>query len=78
MDIVAIEAILKKNISNCVVKMKADGNKLDLLLVSEDFAGLKRVQRQQRVYRLLDDRIKSGEIHAISMKVMTPEEMPAS
>ena len=76
MHLAAIEALIKANISHCRVEMAADGNRLDLLLVSAEFAALNRVQRQQKVYRLLDDRIKSGEIHAISMKLMTPEEAP--
>ena len=78
MDLAAIEALIKENISHSVVEMAADGNRLDLRLVSVEFASLSRVQRQQKVYRLLDDRIKSGEIHAISMKLMTPEEAAAA
>ena len=74
MDPEAIELLLKDNISDCLVEMSVEGNKLDLVLISRDFAGLNRVKRQQKVYRLLDTRIKSGEIHAVSMKLMTPDE----
>jgi acid stress-induced BolA-like protein IbaG/YrbA len=42
--------------------------------VSNEFAGLSRVKRQQKIYALLDDRIKSGEIHAVSMITQTLEE----
>ncbi|MEK9871115.1 MAG: BolA/IbaG family iron-sulfur metabolism protein, partial [Gammaproteobacteria bacterium] len=35
---------------------------------------LNRVKRQQKIYALLDDRIKSGEIHAVSMVTKTPAE----
>jgi acid stress-induced BolA-like protein IbaG/YrbA len=43
-------------------------------LVSEAFSGLSRVKRQQLVYSFLNEKINSGEIHAVSMKCLTPEE----
>ena len=50
------------------------GNKLSLKIASEEFEGLNRVKRQQIIYALLDEKIKSGEIHAVSMVTQTPEE----
>ena len=47
---------------------------LGLMLVSEAFSGLSRVKRQQLVYSFLNEKINSGEIHAVSMKCLTPEE----
>jgi stress-induced morphogen len=41
--------------------------------VSADFEGLRLVQRHQKVYTALGDRMKS-EIHALSFKALTPEE----
>ncbi len=74
MDLEAIEKTLKDSLSDCQVELVAEGNKLMVQLVSDDFAGLNRVKRQQKVYGLLDDRIKSGEIHAVSMVTLTKEE----
>jgi acid stress-induced BolA-like protein IbaG/YrbA len=56
------------------VQMQAQGNKVTLVLVSEAFNGLNRVKRQQLVYKLLDEKISSGEIHAVSMRCLTPTE----
>lgn len=44
-----------------------------LLLVSELFQGLNRVQRQKKVYDLLSEELKNG-IHALTMRLLTPEE----
>uniref|UniRef100_A0A7S3VUN7 Bola-like protein n=1 Tax=Dunaliella tertiolecta TaxID=3047 RepID=A0A7S3VUN7_DUNTE len=44
-----------------------------LELVSEKFAGLPAVRRHQLVYGLLDEEFKQG-LHALSMKLKTPEE----
>ena len=74
MDLQAIEADIKQGMSWAEVELAADENKLSLRVVSEDFSGLGRVKRQQKIYGLLDARIKSGEIHALSMETLTPTE----
>jgi len=43
------------------------------VLVSERFEGLSRVKRQQLVYGLLADEM-GPEIHALSMRTLTPAE----
>jgi acid stress-induced BolA-like protein IbaG/YrbA len=46
------------------------------LIVSAAFGGRSRVQRHQLVYAALGDRMRE-EIHALSMKTLTPEEWAA-
>ena len=43
---------------------------------SDEFDGLRLVQRHQKVYAALGDRMKS-EIHALSFKALTPAEHAA-
>ena len=74
MDMQAIESELAQNIANCAIELSAEGNKLAIRLVSDEFEGLSRVKRQQAVYAVLDSRIKSGEIHAVSMVTLTVSE----
>jgi acid stress-induced BolA-like protein IbaG/YrbA len=74
MDIPAIEAVLREKLPQCELEIVAEGNKLSLKIVSNEFASLSRVKRQQKIYALLDSRIKSGEIHAVSMITQTLEE----
>ena len=47
-----------------------------LLIVAPSFAGLSRVQRQQKVYQVLGEELKSG-VHALSLRLLTPEEWEA-
>lgn len=47
------------------------------LIVSSQFEGLSRVKRQQMVNALLKPYFDSGELHALSMKTLTPEERSA-
>lgn len=50
-----------------------DGQHFEAVVVSEEFAGKSRVQRHQRVYQTLGDRMRE-EIHALSIKTFTPQE----
>lgn len=55
------------------LQVEGDGRHFQALIVSEAFEGKRLVQRHQLVYAALGDRMKE-EIHALSMKVLTPEE----
>lgn len=50
-----------------------DGQHFEAVIVSEEFAGLSRIQRQQLVNKVLGERI-TGDIHALSMKTFTSQE----
>jgi acid stress-induced BolA-like protein IbaG/YrbA len=55
------------------VEVIGDGQHFQALVVSAAFAGKSRVQRHQLVYAALGERMRE-EIHALSMKTLTPEE----
>ena len=69
-----IRALLSEKLADVQLEMVVEGNKLSLTAVSPSFEGLNRVKRQQLVYSLLNDKIASGEIHAVTMKTVTPQE----
>ena len=58
------------------VEVIGDGQHFQAVIVSADFAGKNRVQRHQLVYAALGDRMRE-EIHALSMRTLTPEEAGA-
>jgi acid stress-induced BolA-like protein IbaG/YrbA len=55
------------------VEVSGDGSHFEAVIVSNAFAGKRLIQRHQLVYAALGDRMKA-EIHALSMKTLTPEE----
>lgn len=57
--------------------LDGDGQHFQAVIVSREFEGKNRVQRQQRVYQTLKDKLDSGELHALSFKTLTPEEWSA-
>ena len=58
------------------VEVVGDGQHFQALVVSAAFRGKSRVQRHQMVYAALGDRMRE-EIHALSMRTVTPEELAA-
>jgi acid stress-induced BolA-like protein IbaG/YrbA len=59
------------------VAVGGDGRHFEALIVSREFAGLSRVARQQKVNAILKARFDTGELHALSMQTLTPEEWQA-
>ncbi len=57
--------------------LDGDGQHFEAVIVSAEFVGKNRVQRQQRVYQTLREKLDSGELHALSFKTLTPEEWSA-
>ena len=53
--------------------VEGDGRHFFATIVSPEFEGLLRVRRHQRVYAALGERMRE-QIHALSMKTLTPAE----
>lgn len=47
-----------------------------VLIVSQAFAGLSRLERHEQVYRQVAD-LLPHPVHALSIKALTPEELPS-
>lgn len=58
------------------LEVEGDGRHFFATIVSSAFDGLPRVRRHQRVYAALGDRMRE-QIHALSMKTLTPAEFGA-
>ncbi len=58
------------------LEVEGDGQHFFATIVSEEFEGLRLVQRHQKVYAALGERMKA-EIHALSFKAWTPAEFSA-
>jgi acid stress-induced BolA-like protein IbaG/YrbA len=71
---------VKKGIENGLacehVEVIGDGQHFQAVIVSQEFENRSRVQRHQLVYAALGERMRE-EIHALSMKTLTPQEWSA-
>ena len=55
------------------VEVRGDGQHFEAVIVSPAFRGKSRVQQHQLVYSALGERMRE-DIHALSMKTLTPED----
>jgi acid stress-induced BolA-like protein IbaG/YrbA len=74
MNTAEIARLLTASIAGASVEVQGGEGKYQVQVVSNVFAGLNRVKRQQLIYRVLNDHIASGAIHAVNMNLKTPEE----
>ncbi len=58
------------------LEVEGDGRHFFATIVSAEFDGQPRVRRHQQVYAALGDRMRE-QIHALSMKTLTPAEWAA-
>lgn len=72
----SIKAGIETGLACQRVEVAGDGQHFQALVVSEAFTGRSRVQRHQLVYAALGDRMRE-EIHALSMRTLTPQEFEA-
>lgn len=69
-----VKALLSTEFTNAQIDVEGEGAKFMVTIVSDDFTGKRPVPRQQMVYAVLNEQIASGEIHAVTMSLKTPEE----
>ena len=59
------------------LEVEGDGRHWYATIVSPEFEGKRPIARHQRVYATLGERLKTDEVHALSMKTLTPAEWAA-
>ena len=69
-----LQVAIDKGLQDAEVALVLEGNKLLVEVVSPEFSGLSRVQRSKRVYQILDDYIRSGTLHAVTIRARAPGE----
>ena len=70
-----LQALLEAQLPGSSVRVSsADNVHFEAVVVSPAFAGQRRLQRHQLVYAALGGRM-SGEIHALSIQALTPDEL---
>lgn len=74
MDAKTVEGLIKGQLEGCDVSVEGAGSNYDITVIGDVFAGKRPVQRQQMVYAALNDRIAAGEIHAVNIRTLTPDQ----
>ena len=69
----SVKTYIQENLACEHVEVAGDGQHFEAVIVSPEFRDKNRVQQHQIVYRALGDRMRE-EIHALSMRTLTPEQ----
>jgi acid stress-induced BolA-like protein IbaG/YrbA len=72
-----VQAFIAAGLPCAHLEVEGDGRHFFATIVSAEFEGRSRVARHQRVYAALGDRMRE-QIHALSMKTLTPAEWAQS
>ncbi len=72
-----LQSLITAGLSCEHCQLEGDGRHWYATIVSTAFEGLRPIQRHQKVYATLGDRMKTDEVHALSMKTFTPSEWAA-
>ncbi len=71
-----VKSYIQENLACEHVEVAGDGQHFEAVIVSAEFRDKNRVQQHQIVYRALGTRMRE-EIHALSMRTLTPEQWAA-
>lgn len=69
-----LQQIIQTGLACEHIEVDGDGRHWSAVIVSPEFEGKRLIQRHQRVYATLGERIKTDEVHALSMKTYSPAE----
>jgi acid stress-induced BolA-like protein IbaG/YrbA len=72
-----VQSLIAAGMSCEHLQVEGDGRHFFATIVSTQFEGLSRIRRHQAVYAVLGERMRE-EIHALSMKTLTPAEWAAT
>ena len=75
MDANTIRGLIEQGLPDARVEVQgADGVHFEAVIVSESFRGKLPLARHRMVYATLGDRISTGEIHALALTTLTPDQ----
>ena len=72
-----LETIIASQLPCQHLSVEGDGRHWYATIVSTQFEGLRLIQRHQKVYATLGQKMQTDEVHALSMKTYTPSEWAA-
>lgn len=69
-----IAAAIRGRLADAEVDVLLEGNRALITVISDRFENLSRVQKQQQVYACIEDYIRDGRLHAVTIRALTPAE----
>lgn len=77
METTAVADLIRAGMPGAEVEVTGDGSHFEAVVVSEAFEGLAPIKKQRLVMDTVREQIASGELHALSIKTLTPAQQAA-
>ncbi len=74
MEASTIQEILAAALPGTEVDVQGEAGKYLVTAMGDIFEGLNAVKRQQTIYKVLNEHISSGAIHAVTMRLSAPSD----
>ena len=74
METERVAQLIRIGLPGAEVQVTGDGSHFAAVVVSPLFAGLTPIKRERLVMETVREQVASGELHALSVKAMTPEQ----
>lgn len=68
-----VEQKVAARFADAEITVELDGNRALIRVVSDEFADMSRVARQQAVYACIQDEIADGSLHAVTIQAVVPD-----
>lgn len=75
MQTTAVADLIRAGMPDAEVEVTGDGSHFEAVVVSEAFEGLTPIKKQRLVMDTVREQIASGELHALSIKTLTPAQL---
>lgn len=72
-----VEALILTKVTDAEMDVSGEDCNFEMKIISEQFTGMNKMQRQKLVMSALYEPLKTGALHAISIDPYTPEEFSA-
>ena len=69
-----VARLIEQGLPGSQVTVTGDGRHFEAVVVNEAFAGKTPLQKQRMVMETVRTQIESDELHALSIKTLTPQE----
>jgi acid stress-induced BolA-like protein IbaG/YrbA len=66
---------IKQSYPDAQISASGEGCSFEVNVTTPVFEGMKSLQRQRSILTLFNDEIASGELHALTVRAKTPEEI---
>ena len=73
-----IRQLLTAELHECEISVEGGDGKYLVVATGQIFEGLNAVKRQQIIYKILNEHIASGAIHAVTMRLLADTERNSS